>query len=605
MAVTIPAQPGPTVEVNGSPASAESMATRLVNAANSVESQQDFATGEAIRGVGAGGGTWSGKAATAYLGAIAPFSSETSTAYTGLSRGARALRSYGDRLTELQRTHHELWSQRGELSTAITNFAAEVGSWDGKEIPADTLSDLQARSTALAEQVRLFDEANARLAAATAANERALVSELAKYGDITASERSLKDQGYDPAQQIRTALDKAHRGAHPQDLAHLSAEDRARWWASLTPAEREAVEQEFPEYLGNGQGLPASVRDVANRQNLDRDIAQSQAIVTLGDLNGGRYRDAQKTLRNARYVKAGLDHAEQVAPGSVVQLYAYDPRAFGGDGKAVVSIGDLDTARNVAWNVPGMTTDISKTDGNVRSAADLYNQAGGKRNSVASVAWIGYDAPSGADVGSVAGPGAAQEGGRLLAEDIQGFTAARDQLGLGQGEGAGDHLDLNLIGHSYGSTTVGWAGDAGRLADDLDTVTLLGSPGAGGVATAGEFGVGQQNVYVGAASNDLVGHLGATSVPITGASGLGIDPATTAFGGERFRAEGGDATLVIGNHNSYYQTGTESLDNLGKIVSGNGEDITHENRRSVHDVIDGWLSAGHSDPAVDSRRAGK
>ncbi len=411
---------------------------------------------------------------------------------------------------------------------------------------------------------------------------------------------TVTEQGFDPAAQIRAALDKVHPGAVPPDLTRLSAAERARWWAGLTPAERDSIEREFPELLGAGQGLPASVRDMANRRSLDRDINQAQAIVTLGDPSG----DAQKSLRTARSVKAGLDKARQTAPGAVIQLYAYDPHAFGGDGKAVVSVGDLDTAQNVAWIVPGMGSDISKTSGNVQNAADLYKQAGGERGSVASVVWIGYDAPSGSDIGAVAASGAARDGGRMLAEDIKAFVAARHQLGRGQGQGADDHLNLNLIGHSYGSTTLGWAGDNGRLADDLDTVTFLGSPGAGGVETAEEFGIGARNVYVGTASDDAVGHLGGPTAN-TAISGLGIDPATTAFGAERFRAEGGDVAPVVGNHSSYYQIGSESLENLGRIVSGRGGDITHENRRNAGDVIEGQISGGRRDPAVDSRKAGR
>ncbi|UVF79693.1 alpha/beta hydrolase [Gordonia mangrovi] len=403
----------------------------------------------------------------------------------------------------------------------------------------------------------------------------------------------------DRAQRVRSALDKVRPGASSPNLEQMTAAERARWWAGLTTGERTAVVQELPEIIGAGQGLPASVRDRANRIALDRDLDQMRAVVDLGD----RSDDTQKTLRNAQSVRTGLAKAQQTAPGAVIQLYAYDPHAFGGDGKVVVAVGDLDTARNVAWLVPGVGADISRTAGDVQNAADLYKQAGGDRGDVATAIWIGYDAPSGADLGALTGSGAARDGGRMLADDIAGFVTARDQLGVGQGSGVDDRLNLGLIGHSYGSTTVGWAGDNERMSDDLDTVTLLGSPGAGGIATADEFGIGATNVYVGAASDDAVAHLGGATAN-TGISGLGIDPATTAFGAERFRAEGGDVAPILGNHSSYFQIGSESLENLGRIVAGRGGDITHENRRSTADVIAGQLSGGRRDPAVDSRKAG-
>ena len=60
-------------------------------------------------------------------------------------------------------------------------------------------------------------------------------------------------------------------------------------------------------------------------------------------------------------------------------------------------------------------------------------------------------------------------------------------------------------------------------------------------------------------------------------------------------AEGGDLAPVVGNHSSYFQIGSESLENLGRIVSGRGGDITRENRRSVADVVAGQLPGGRRD----------
>ncbi len=602
--ITIPAAPPPTVRVEGSPADAEAMATRASRAANAVEGQQDFATGSAVSGVGDGGNTWSGKGATAYRGAIAPFASETSTAYTGLTRGAKAMRAYADELETLKSTRRQLDSRRDELARSISLFDGEVRSWEGKEIPESTLADLHSRSADLERQVQTFSSDNDALQTKTEANERSFVTALGAVAGTAASGRSLTASGYNAADLVRSGLDKIHRGAHTEDLERMNPSQRAQWWDALGPAEKEAALQEFPEYLGNGDGLPATVRSEANLQNLDRDIAQSTAATSIPN-KPDVYGDATRRLEKAEQVRSALLKAEGDHPGVPIQLYGYDSDAFGGDGKAIVSVGDLDTAHDVAWNVPGMTTNISSIGGNVESAGRLYEQARvSGSNSAASVAWIGYDAPSDSDMGAVSAAGAAKDGGNLLAADIAGFTAARDQADLGQGAGASDHLNLNIIGHSYGTTTVGWAGDDGRLAGQVDTVTLLGSPGTGGVTSAGEFGVGEKNVYVGAAANDLVGHLGSPSSEASfGLGGLGSDPATTRYGAERFQAEGGDSTLVIGNHNSYYQDGTESLKNLGRIVSGNGDDISHEDRRSLWDVIAG--AASRTDNSVASRIAGQ
>ncbi|WP_165640033.1 alpha/beta hydrolase, partial [Mycobacteroides abscessus] len=52
-----------------------------------------------------------------------------------------------------------------------------------------------------------------------------------------------------------------------------------------------------------------------------------------------------------------------------------------------------------------------------------------------------------------------------------------------------------MFGHSYGSTTTSYAGHDGRLAGQIQTVTLLGSPGAGPHHTAESFRIGRENVF--------------------------------------------------------------------------------------------------------------
>ena len=45
--------------------------------------------------------------------------------------------------------------------------------------------------------------------------------------------------------------------------------DNAGWWSALSPAARQRVVAEHPEWVGNRDGVPAAVRDEANRALLD------------------------------------------------------------------------------------------------------------------------------------------------------------------------------------------------------------------------------------------------------------------------------------------------------------------------------------------------
>src|SRR3546814_14694854 len=77
----------------------------------------------------------------------------------------------------------------------------------------------------------------------------------------------------------------------------------------------------------------------------------------------------------------------------------YDPEKYGADsGSVAISIGDLDTADNLAVRVPGITSDIDGISAMTRDATNVYEAArfnGNGENSVASMIWLNYNAPGG------------------------------------------------------------------------------------------------------------------------------------------------------------------------------------------------------------------
>ena len=78
-------------------------------------------------------------------------------------------------------------------------------------------------------------------------------------------------------------------------------------------------------------------------------------------------------------------------------LWAYDPLAFNGKGRAAIAIGNPDKSRNTAVIVPGTNSSVKGGwlfDGH-NDAINLYGQSlkADPNNPTAVIAWMGYDAP--------------------------------------------------------------------------------------------------------------------------------------------------------------------------------------------------------------------
>jgi hypothetical protein len=316
----------------------------------------------------------------------------------------------------------------------------------------------------------------------------------------------------------------------------------AAWWKELTDEERAKLIASAHREIGNLGGLPAAVRSQANELGLAEDLSSMNPAVRT----------------NAERTKAALDLARQQLDPTTRQpvtahLLVWEPDRFNGDGRAAVAYGDVDTAKNVMVSVPGIRTSVDSMDIRVRDAHNLYDEARKEPGaaSAAVVAWMGYNAPSGGMLGPIdtahetLGSSDAVEGARLLTDDVHGFQAAR-------GDTPAPHL--TMIGHSYGSVTVGMAtANQGLQADDI---VLLGSPGTN-VPRANDLTAGPGHVWVGSHSLDPVSY---TGYWVT-------DPSRAGYGGARFDVEGPNSDKVL-HHTGYYDAQSESLRNLGRIGAG-------------------------------------
>lgn len=519
---------------------------------------------------------------------------------------------------------------------------------------------------------------------------RARPSEDPGHSDQTPTNRETRD----PAQIVNELGQHRTDADNGQTADVHDAAQRVRdQWSDLTQAERDAVIAQETRAghrtdLGDLDGLPASVRDVLNRHNLVEDMVavhpqHADAIrgyaeamnahladpdtvarpknsvedpengFKLPNTEPGRLKrlaslftdsnDIRLLTRNADAAwKALYGHPENASPR---QLYTYDPMAFNGDGRIAVAVGNLDTAAAVAVHTPGITTTIRSIELNVNNAENHHIRARQEQGDLetAVVSWIGYDAPSGNPIKlgrETATQQFAEAGGHRLAHDVAGIVGSRS-----------DSPDVHLFGHSYGSTTTAHAGVGGRLSDYISTVTLLGSPGAGPLAHARDFGIGANNVYVASASRDVVTWTGShmegtpnrastylqnlsTSTfvgvvegrygPLTNLAmgisnlagglsgrlsglGQGFDPAMSEFGANRLAAQYSSPEHLGGikPHTRYFASEefagkdpvllrdnpnvrvTESLDNFSHILTGNTDQLSLETNHRDPDAMFG------------------
>lgn len=363
---------------------------------------------------------------------------------------------------------------------------------------------------------------------------------------------------------------------------------RREWWARLTDEQREEYLAVYPDLIGNLDGIPALIRDTANRDNLQ---------LLIGKLEGQDGERAETQLAGLREIDRQLQAGRQ-PPMYLLGI------GDEGNGRAIVSYGNPDTARNVSAYVPGLNTsldaDFAKND--LKRALDTAKGVSKYDHSNASIVWLGYDAPQSPDgLGSldVMGNEKAMKGGSSFHQFMGGLSATNEN----------DDPHITAIGHSYGSRTVGAATQYGGGLPGVDDIVLVGSPGVG-VDRAEDLGVGRDHVFVGAAENDVVTKLpskqqSAVGVAVLAATGpvgahllggmadqddddlwFGRDPASGAFGARRFPVNEGPQVIgsngvSIDAHSQYFDPKRDAMssDSIALIAAGRADKVKTEESR--------------------------
>lgn len=284
----------------------------------------------------------------------------------------------------------------------------------------------------------------------------------------------------------------------PQEKA--SPEAVQAWWAGLSPSLQAELIHDYPQQIGNRDGIPAVDRDKANRSYLPMLLSSLEA--DYAGAVGDEATALKDKIDGVKGIQQQLDRGREPRP----YLLGIGSE---GNGRAIVSFGNPDSSKNVSAYVPGLNTklsghfassDVDRAWNVAHAANKMYPDT-----TTASIVWLGYDAPQldgfNWSATDVMREGDAKAGAPAYDGFLNGIRATH--------ESGSPHV--TAVGHSYGSLTVGQATQqpGGIPADD---VVLVGSPGVG-VDKASDLGVGASHVYVGAAENDQVTNL-PTSHPL-------------------------------------------------------------------------------------------
>ncbi|RKR74694.1 alpha/beta hydrolase [Frondihabitans australicus] len=336
-----------------------------------------------------------------------------------------------------------------------------------------------------------------------------------------------------------------------------SAQATANWWSTLTTTRRQQLIDTMPGVVGNLEGVPYTVRDVANRLTLTTTINDLELEQTRAQFGLVSFGDEARRLTMLQQVSIALQRGRE-GDDATRQLVSLDT-VF--PGRAAVSVGDLDTADNVSLMVPGMLYTVSNqitywTDraADLHSEQELYSNAlasqTNRPTTSATVAWMGYRTP---DLTNVLSLTLARAGAVHLEDTVRGLDAERQA----------DLPRVNVIAHSYGSTTATIALSSGKI--HVDSLTVLGSPGSV-VPRADDLAVTRGSVYAAAAALD----------PVAGSGVFGVDPGGTSFGATLLNVAGGTDPFTEQHlaatftHNTYFMPGSESIRNLALIGIGQG-----------------------------------
>ena len=531
-------------------------------------------------------------------------------------------------LTELGKNFHYIQVECGLVGTALEAFSYEVGAakskldaalegartakltvnadgsityppagqkdQDGKIPDGGTVSGLtDDTASAIGRQAANFDpnphhrlaqdyadQIAGALKEATEADDKwaPKLRALKADDDLTVSDKDWADASSDT--KGVTEAGKKYLDSLPQPPNNGSTKDNAEWWKGLTAEEQAAWISMRPDSVGAIDGLPATVRDEANRIVLAEahGVAQGEydtwlkqhpepspryqpyidpytgTIMKSISVETQEWKDWEESRKSASKSLDGMDAIQKrfdaTGTNGLPDAYLLG-FSTEGDGRAIVANGNPDTADHTAVYVPGTTAELGNIEGNVNRMANVWHAADVKAagQSVSTITWLGYDAPD-----------SVVKDAPFEHYAYDGAPAFRNFMdGLDTSHSGDSPAHTTVIAHSYGTTLVGAAAETGHL--NADDVVFAGSPGVK-VSGADEMDVPKGHVWNEEADGDVV--------PDLGRWGHGGDrfviPSDPEFGANQL-------TTDTEGHSGYWDESSQSLMNQALVVVGKGDEV--------------------------------
>jgi pimeloyl-ACP methyl ester carboxylesterase len=241
-----------------------------------------------------------------------------------------------------------------------------------------------------------------------------------------------------------------------------------------------------------------------------------------------------------------------------------------------VGFGEWADSRHVAVVVPGVGDGTNMCSDWIPGARHLFEAA----ESTTVVLWKGYDNP--ADILAAAA-------GSIECSDVL-VNAAMDLTEFVASLPIGPEHSVTLVAHSFGSVVTGAAlADCGLRCTD---VVVAGSPGMT-VDDLRQLHMEQSHFFAEQAPGDAIAELGI----------FGSAPSAPTFGGQRLRTNGPDRPVVHA-HTSYFEPGSQALENIVNVVTGRYADVVRH-RSTTAETAGALVAWCIRLPVVPVRAAGR
>lgn len=346
-----------------------------------------------------------------------------------------------------------------------------------------------------------------------------------------------------------------------------SEKEVAKWWSSLSDAEKQQMIKAHPQEIGNLNGIDGTSRNQANRIYLEDATKREEKKLERLKKRYGPH-PSRRERQELELVQERVTALHNVKDTIKREDHDHVPRqllSLDTSGKhvtAAVARGNVDTADHIGVLVPGLNTNVATNLGLYDEYAGVMADAAkkyAKGESVAMVEYLGYEAPQ--DIAEVTNISYAENGAKNLSGFLNGLGASREL-------GAGD-AHISVAGHSYGSTTAGIALTKVNpgVVDDL---IQFGSPGAG-VHDVSEFRLEKGHAWVSATDieQDRVQGMGDDLR-------FGKDPATMPgynhLSGD-VGEQGVDKKMIypFQKHNGYFARNSEANEDISRVIAGRGK----------------------------------